>query len=57
VKELNLIYGEDMTPETAYIKLMFVLGQTKDVEKVKELMQTNMVGEITKTTSPLSFLV
>jgi glutamyl-tRNA(Gln) amidotransferase subunit D len=53
----GVIYGEDMTPETAYIKLMFVLGQTKDIEKVKELMQTNMVGEITKTTSPLSFLV
>lgn len=53
----GVIYGEDMTPETALIKLMHVLGQTKDIEKVKELMTTNMVGEITKTTSPLSFLI
>jgi len=55
--DTNVIYGEDMTPETAYIKLMYVLGQTKDMDKVKELMTTNMVGEITKTTSPLSFLI
>jgi glutamyl-tRNA(Gln) amidotransferase subunit D len=57
VKETDVIYGEDLTPESAYIKLMFVLGQTRNLEKVKDMMTTNMVGEITKTTSPLSFLV
>jgi glutamyl-tRNA(Gln) amidotransferase subunit D len=57
VKELNMIYGQDMMPEIAYIKLMHVLGQTRDMAKVKELMQTNMVGEITKCTAPQSYLI
>jgi len=57
VKELNMIYGQDMMPEIAYIKLMHVLGQTRDMVKVKELMQTNMVGEITSCTAPQSYLI
>jgi glutamyl-tRNA(Gln) amidotransferase subunit D len=57
VKELNMIYGQDMMPEIAYIKLMHVLGQTRDIAKVKELMQTNMVGEITSCTAPQSYLI
>jgi glutamyl-tRNA(Gln) amidotransferase subunit D len=56
-KEANVIYGEDLTPETAYVKLMYVLGQTKNIEKVKEMMTTNLVGEISSRTNPLSFLV
>ncbi|MBA3044153.1 Glu-tRNA(Gln) amidotransferase subunit GatD, partial [archaeon] len=42
----NVIPGEDMLPETARVKLMYVLGQTKKTEKVKEMMAENMVGEI-----------
>lgn len=38
--------GMDWTPETAYVKLCHVLGKTKDQKKVKELMETDMVGEI-----------
>lgn len=37
--------GADWTPETAYVKLCWVLGQTKDQKKVSEMMMTNMVGE------------
>jgi glutamyl-tRNA(Gln) amidotransferase subunit D len=44
--EAGAIYCEDMLPEVAYVKLMHVLGHTKDREKVKELMLTNMAGEI-----------
>ena len=40
----------DWTPETALVKLMFVLGHTKDPKKVKEMMLTNMAGEIGKRT-------
>jgi glutamyl-tRNA(Gln) amidotransferase subunit D len=40
------IFGEDMLPEVAYIKLMYVLGKTKNREKIRELMLTNMAGEI-----------
>ncbi len=37
---------EDMLPETAFVKLMWVLGQTSDSGKVAEMMRTNLVGEI-----------
>ncbi len=40
--------GMDWTPETAFVKLSWVLGQTKDMKKIKGLMETNIVGEITK---------
>ncbi|NYZ77218.1 Glu-tRNA(Gln) amidotransferase subunit GatD [Candidatus Micrarchaeota archaeon] len=38
--------GADWLPETAYAKLCWVLGQTKDAKKAKELMMTNLAGEI-----------
>jgi glutamyl-tRNA(Gln) amidotransferase subunit D len=37
---------EDMLPETALVKLMWVLGQTSDPGKVAEMMRTNLAGEI-----------
>jgi glutamyl-tRNA(Gln) amidotransferase subunit D len=57
VYEAGGVYGEDMLPEVAYIKLGHVLGHTKDVEKAKQLMLTNFAGEITKETDTRSFLV
>lgn len=42
----GVIPCEDILPEVALIKLGFVLGQTKKLEKVKELMQTNLAGEL-----------
>jgi glutamyl-tRNA(Gln) amidotransferase subunit D len=44
----GIVSGEDMLPETAYIKLMWVLGQTQEQEEVKRLMRTNLVGEISE---------
>ncbi|VVB66263.1 Glutamyl-tRNA(Gln) amidotransferase subunit D [Candidatus Gugararchaeum adminiculabundum] len=38
----------DWLPETAYVKLMWALGQTKDKKKVKELMVANIAGEISE---------
>jgi len=38
--------GADWLPETAYVKLMWVLAKTKDPKKVKELMHTNFAGEL-----------
>ena len=38
---------EDMLPETALVKLMWVLGQTQNPTEVTKLMRTNLVGEIT----------
>jgi len=40
------IYCEDMLPEVAYCKLIYVLGKTKDLDEVKKLMLTNMAGEL-----------
>lgn len=38
----------DWTPECALVKLMWVLGHTKDMEKVREMMLTNIAGEISE---------
>ena len=56
VLDLGVIYLEDMLPETAYIKLGWVLGHTKDPTKAKEMMLTNYAGEINKRISTKSFL-
>ncbi|MEE8168869.1 MAG: hypothetical protein V3T58_08375, partial [Candidatus Hydrothermarchaeales archaeon] len=44
---LGVIPGDDMLPEVAYVKLMHVLGHTKEKEEVMRLMTTNIAGEIT----------
>ncbi|MQY53882.1 MAG: Glu-tRNA(Gln) amidotransferase subunit GatD, partial [Methanosarcinales archaeon] len=42
----GIIEGDDMLPETALVKLMWVLGQTTDMEEVRRLMHENVAGEI-----------
>jgi len=37
----------DMLPETAYVKLMWAMGQTRDPEEVRKIMLTNIAGEFT----------
>jgi len=51
------IPAEDMMPEVAYVKLGWVLGHTKDLDKIREMMLTNMAGEITKRSELDTFLV
>lgn len=41
---------EDMISETALVKLMWVLGQTRSPEKIRELMLHTVAGEITERT-------
>ena len=41
----------DMLPETAYVKLMWALGQADDPSEVREMMLTDMAGEITSRRS------
>jgi glutamyl-tRNA(Gln) amidotransferase subunit D len=43
----GVVPGGDMLPETAYVKLMWVLGQTSDLEEAGRMMVTDMRGEIT----------
>lgn len=46
----------DMLPETAYIKLGWVLGHTKSLTKIQEMMLTPVAGEITPRTLVGTFL-
>ena len=58
----ELYYGSgavslgDILPETAYIKLGWVLGHTNDIKKVKEMMLTNYAGEFTERSLPETYL-
>ncbi|AKB29066.1 Glutamyl-tRNA(Gln) amidotransferase asparaginase subunit [Methanosarcina siciliae T4/M] len=44
------IEGEDTLPETALVKLMWVLGQTDDFEKAAGMLREDLSGEITECT-------
>ncbi len=45
----GVIEGEDMLPEVAFTKLMWLLGNY-DVEEAKRLVKVNLVGEINERT-------
>ncbi len=44
---LGVIPGENLLPEVAYIKLGWALGQTNDLEKVREIMLSPICEDIT----------
>lgn len=44
----GVVPGEDMLPETALIKLMWVLGRTQEMEQVRDLMLKDLRGEISE---------
>lgn len=44
--EAGVIPGNDILPETAYVKLSWILGMTRDLEEVRKIFLTNLVGEI-----------
>ncbi|MGA3290959.1 MAG: Glu-tRNA(Gln) amidotransferase subunit GatD [Candidatus Bathyarchaeia archaeon] len=43
---------DDMFPETALVKLMWVLGQTDNTQEAITLLKTNIAGEFTPRTLP-----
>ena len=49
---LGVIPLDDMFPETALVKLMWVLGQTDDLEESKKLLKTDVAGEFSPRTLP-----
>lgn len=53
---MGVIPGEDMIPETAYVKLKWILGQTRDIKEVRKLMLTNICGEISYRHSEKPFI-
>lgn len=56
LSERGVVYLGDMLTETAYVKLMWVLGQTKDSAKAKEMMLENIAGEFNPRLQPDQFL-
>lgn len=43
---VGVIEGEDLLPEVALVKLMWVLGNSKSQEEARNLMTHNIAGEI-----------
>ncbi len=54
--DAHAISGEDMLSEVAYIKLGWALAHTKDIEKIRDIMRTNISGEINNRSDPRTFL-
>lgn len=58
LKEIGVIGdGADWLPETALVKLMFVLGHAKNMKRIEEMMMTNIAGEISERTEEEAFTV
>jgi glutamyl-tRNA(Gln) amidotransferase subunit D len=55
--KLGVIPLDNMLPETAYMKLGWVLGQTEDPEEIRSLMLTPINNEITKREPHNGYLV
>jgi glutamyl-tRNA(Gln) amidotransferase subunit D len=55
VSNLGVVFCQDMTPETAYVKLAWLLGNYKGGE-AKEMLASNLTGEIKDRTEPDEFL-
>ena len=52
----HVISGQDMTPETAYVKLSWALGQSDNLEEVEDIITTNIAGELNTSSSVKYFL-
>ena len=52
----GIIPCEDILPETAYVKLMWVLGHGKKRDEIQKIMQKNIAGEISDRTQSDEFL-
>jgi glutamyl-tRNA(Gln) amidotransferase subunit D len=46
LQNLGVLSLHDIVPETAVVKMMWALGQTQSIQEVKDIMLTNVVGEI-----------
>ncbi len=55
--DLGVVPCANMLPEVAYVKLGWALGQTEDLEKVKEIMLNPIAGEITEREPSNGYLI
>ena len=57
IMELGVVPAANMTPEAAYVKLGWALGQSQDRQEVARLMLTPVCGEITDREPHNGYLV
>jgi glutamyl-tRNA(Gln) amidotransferase subunit D len=55
--ELGVVPMANMLPEVAYVKLGWALGQTDDLARVREIMETPIAGEITEREPSNGYLI
>jgi len=55
--ELGVVPAANMLPEVAYVKLGWALGQTENLDEVKEIMLTPIAGEITEREPSNGYLI
>jgi glutamyl-tRNA(Gln) amidotransferase subunit D len=55
LQNIGVISGRNMLPETAYVKLGWVLGQTTDHQEIHRLIATNIAGELLNREIPIAF--
>lgn len=53
----GVISAGDMTPETAYVKLCWALGQSESIEEVKNIITTNIANEFGEKSYINNFLI
>ncbi len=51
----GVLPADDMTPEVAYVKMMWLLGHTNDNDKIREMFKKNLRGERGDPTDPLAY--
>lgn len=54
---LGVIPAEDMLPEVAFVKLSWVLGQTRDVNEVRRIMLTPVAGELSPRSDVGTYII
>jgi len=52
LQALGVLPLDDMLAETALVKLMWIFGQTKDPKEAKNLLKTDIAGELSPRTLP-----
>jgi glutamyl-tRNA(Gln) amidotransferase subunit D len=53
--KMGVLPADDMLPEVAYIKMMWILGHTTDHDEVRKQFLTPMAGEMGDPTDVLAF--
>jgi len=55
LQNMGVIPGRNLLPEVGYVKLGWVLGQTKNPEEIKKLLLQNIAGEFIDRELPIAF--